>query len=159
MINKRYSEDTYILKSELSPSEIVSSVSQNTLIKKSLTAEFTNKKFIGRVESDSFSIFDSAPFPSGVGCIIHGKIKETSEISLTTTLHKGFRILFLVWALVMSTLFIAFWFIDPSRIDLLAFFIFMPVAILFFRIVLHGYYVFARNRALRKLKALLIVRD
>jgi hypothetical protein len=156
---KKYSQDNYTLKSNLVLAEVKAILKENTLIKKNLTSEFTNKNFIGRIQEDTFSIFDSAPFPSGVACIIHGEIRSTSEITLTTTLHKGFRVLLLVWAIVMSAIFIGFCFIDPTRIDLLVFTVFMPIAIFLFRLVLHGYYVYTRNRALRKLRRILSVTE
>lgn len=154
---KKYSEDTYTVKSSLNSAEIKAILKSNILIKENLTAEFTSKSFIGRIQDNTFSIFDSASFPTGVACVIHGEIKPTSEVALRTTLHKAFRILFLVWAVLMSAVFIVFWLIDPAQVQLLVFLIFMPIAIILFRLVLHGYYVFARNRALQKLRAMLRV--
>jgi hypothetical protein len=152
---KKYSEDIFELKSQLTPVEIADRLQSRTLIKKRLTAEFTDKDFIGKIQGDTFSIFDSAKFPSGVACVMHGEIKDTSEINLTTTLHRGFRILIWVWAFVMTGVFVGTSFIDSDRVDLVVVVIFMPIMILFFRLILHGYYVYARNRGLKKLKGLL----
>jgi hypothetical protein len=154
---KKYSEDKFVLKSSLGSNEIKKLLLSRTLIKKRLTNESTDKDFIGRFDGQNFSIFDSSFFPNGVACVLHGQISEDSEIVLTTTLHKGFRMLLLVWSIVMIFLFIGFWFIDSSRVDLLLISIFMPIAILIFRLVLHGQYVYTRNRAVRKFKTLLHV--
>jgi hypothetical protein len=152
---KKYSEDKFILKSALAPDEIKDILQSRTLIKKNLTNESTDKDFIGRFNERKFSIFDSSFFPNGVACVMHGEINQDSEIILTTTLHKGLRIVLLVWSIVMTGLFIGFWFINSSKVDLVLIPIFMPIAVLLFRLILHGQYVYTRNRAMRKIKGLL----
>jgi hypothetical protein len=91
----------------LHPEEIIDRLRSRTLKKKNLTMEFTNKDFIGRIEQNSFSIFDSSFFlPYGAACILNGTINSTSDIIMTTTLHKAFRVLFVVWVIAMPVLFL-----------------------------------------------------
>jgi hypothetical protein len=154
---KKYSEDKFEFKSRLNPNEIIDRLKNRTLKKETLGMVLTDKDFIGRIEKDSFSIIDSSyPLPYGAACILKGTISSESQITLTTTLHKAFRILFFVWIIAMTTLFITFWILDSARIDgLLAIVIGMPIITLFFRLFLHLMYVPARNNALKKVKRIL----
>jgi len=154
---KKYSEDKFEFKSRLNPDQIIDKLDSRTLKKDRLGMVLTDKDFIGRIHADSFSVIDSSyPIPYGATCILHGTISSTSQISLTTTLHKAFRILFLIWLIVMSILFLTFWILDSARIDgLLAFLIGMPIIAILFRLFLHGMYVLARDHGLKKIKTIL----
>ena len=80
-------------------------------------------------------------------------ITTTSDIKVTTSLHKGFRILFAVWVVVITALFLVTWFIGSRQFDgLIAFIVGMPILTFLFRLFLHGAYVLARDKGLKKLK-------
>jgi len=154
---KKYSENTYEFKSRLSSDEIIGRLKNRTLKKETLAMVLTDKDFIGRIEHDSFSIIDSTyPLPYGAACVLKGTITPDSQIILTTTLHKAFRILFLVWIIVVTTLFLTFWILDSARIDgLFAFVIGMPIIAILLRLFLHAMYALTRNKALKKVKRIL----
>jgi hypothetical protein len=156
-IMKIYSEEKFELRSQLTPNEIIGRLSERTLRKNILGMELTDKDFIGKINADSFEIIDSSFFmPYGASCVLKGTVSQTSTISLVATLHKAFRVLFIVWLIVMTILFLTFWIIDSARIDgLLAFLIGMPICAALFRLFLHGMYVLARNKGLTKMKTLL----
>ncbi|WP_347157101.1 hypothetical protein [Pontibacter chitinilyticus] len=118
--------------------------------------ESTDKDFIGRIQDDKFEIFQATFFSYGAVCVLQGTITPTSDIKLTTTLHKGFRILFAIWVIAMTALFLVTWILDSAKLDtLLVFVIGMPIGVLFFRLFLHVAYVLARNNGLRKVKDVL----
>ena len=155
---KKYSEDKFELKSRLTPSEINQRLTNRTLIKKVLGTQPTDKDFIGQIEKDTFRVIDATffPIPYGGACIINGVINQDSTISLATTLHKAFRILFIIWLIVMSLLFLTFWTISSRDINgLIAIIIGMPLLAFLFRLFLHGMYVLGRNKGLSKMKKLL----
>lgn len=156
---KKYSEDKFELRSRLTPNEIIDRLSERTLKKNVLGMELTDKEFIGRVNSDSFEVIDSSFFiPYGASCILRGTINQDSTISIVTTLHRAFRILFIVWLIAMTALFLTFWIIDSTRIDgLLAILIGMPICAFLFRLFFHVMYVLARNKGLTKMKTILDV--
>jgi hypothetical protein len=155
---KKYSVDVYDFKSPLTNNQILERLDQRTLKKKYLTMESTDKDFIGRIQDDKFEIFQAVFFPYGAACILQGTITPTSDIKLTTTLHKGFRILFVAWIIVMTALFLVTWMLNSAKLDALIIFVIgMPIGILFFRLFLHGVYVLARNNGLRKIKDILEV--
>jgi hypothetical protein len=158
---KKYSEDTFELKSRLTPNEIIERLTGRTLKKNILGMVPTDKDFIGRINQDSFEVIDSSFFiPYGASCIIKGTVNPTSTITLVTTLHKAFRILFLIWLIGMTVLFLTFWIINSAPIDgLFAIIIGMPIMATLFRLFLHGMYILARNKGLGKIKALFEVAD
>jgi len=158
---KKYSEDIFELRSRLTPNEIMERLSGRTLKKKVLGMVLTDKDFIGRIDQDSFEVIDSSFFiPYGASCILKGTVNPTSTITLVTTLHKAFRVLFLIWLITMTLLFIIFWITDSTPIDgLLAIIIGMPIIATLFRLFLHGMYVIARNSGLTKMKRILEVTD
>jgi hypothetical protein len=153
---KKYSVDKYDFKSRLTDNEIRERLNSRTLKKKYLTMESTDKEFIGRIQDDKFEIFLATFFPYGAACVLQGTITPTSDIKLTTTLHKGFRILFTIWVVVMTALFLVTWILNTAKMDtLLVFLIGMPIGALFFRLFLHIVYVLARNNGLQKMKDVL----
>jgi hypothetical protein len=153
---KRYSLDNYNFKSRLADNEIRDRLTSRTLKKKYLTMESTDKDFIGRIQDDKFEIFHATFFPYGAACVLQGTITPTSDIKLTTTLHKGFRILFSIWVVVMTVLILVTWILDSAKLDtLLVFVIGMPIGVLFFRLFLHVVYVLARDNGLRRMKDVL----
>ena len=129
--------------------------------KRSLGMVMTDKDFIGRISHDSFEIIDSSfPIPYGASCTLKGKVNPNSTINLVTSLHKGFRVLFLFWLIAMTVLVLVFWAIDSAPIDgLFAMIIVIPIVTTFFRLFLHGMYVLARNKGLTKMKVILEVVD
>jgi hypothetical protein len=157
---KKYSEDKFELRSQLTPNEITQRLTSRTLITEILGTQQTDKDFIGQINNDSFEVIDASffPIPYGGACIIRGVINQDSTISLVTTLHKVFRKVFIVWIVVMSLLFITFWTINSRDInDLVAIVIGVPLASFFFRSFLHGMYVLGRNKGLSKMRKLLDV--
>ena len=153
---KKYSVDTYDFKSHLTDKQIHDRLNQRTLKKKYLTMESTDKDFIRRIQEDKFEIFQASFLPYGAACILGGTISSTSNIKVTTSLHNGFRILFVVWVVAITTLFIVTWFIGSRQFDgLIAFIIGMPIMTFLFRLFLHGVYVLARDKGLKKLKDVL----
>jgi hypothetical protein len=158
---KKYSEDIFELTSPLTPHEIIERLSGRTLKKKFLSIISTDKDFIGRINQDSFEVVDSSyPIPYGASCILKGTVHPNSTINLVTSLHKAFRIIFLVWLIAMTVLILVFWIIDSLPLDgLLTIIIGVPIGAIFFRLFLHGMYVLARNKGLTNMKEILEVAD
>jgi len=158
---KKYSEDIFELRSRLTPNEIIERLNGRTLEKRTLGMVLTDKDFIGRINQLSFEVIDSSfPIPYGASCILKGTVNSNSTINLATNLHKAFRILFVVWLIVMTALILVFWIIDSAPIDgLLAIIIGLTIGATSFRLFLHGMYVLARNRGLTKMKAILEIGD
>jgi hypothetical protein len=95
---KKYSEDKFVLRCPLTPFEIFERLNGRTLEKKTLAMVWTDKDFIGKINKASFEVIDSSyPIPYGAACILKGTINPNSTINLVTSLHRSFRILFLVW--------------------------------------------------------------
>jgi hypothetical protein len=157
---KKYSEDKFQLKSQLTPYEITQRLTTRTLKAKVLGTQPTDKDFIGQVDNNTFEFIDSTffPIPYGGACVFKGTINQDSTISLVTTLHKLFRKLFIIWLIVMSFLFITFWTINSRNLNgLAAIIIGMPLISFLFRLFLHGMYVLGRNKGLSKMRRLLDV--
>jgi hypothetical protein len=153
---KSYSVDTFEMNSRLPYDQILDRLNQRTLRKESLTMKLTDKDFIGRIQDNKFEIFQACFFPYGALCVLQGTISPTSQLQVTTSLHKGFRFLFAAWVASMTILFFAFWLSDPvDFVPLVAFLVGMPIGGFLFRLYLHGAYVLARNSALRKMKEVL----
>ena len=154
---KKYSQDTFELKSQLTPFEIIERLRNRTLAKSALSMVITDKDFIGRINQDSFEIIGSTyPLPYGATCTLKGTVNHDSTINLVTSLHKAFRILFLVWFIVLTVVIIVFSIIESAPINgLFAIIIGMPIAATLFRLFLHGMYVLARDKGLTKMKAIL----
>lgn len=153
---RKYSVDTYDFKSRLTNKQIQDRLNQRTLKKKYLTMESTDKDFIGRIQDDKFEVFRASFFPYGAACILQGTISPTSEIKMTTFLHNGFRILFAVWVIAMTTLFLVTWLIDSRQFaSLLTIIIGMPIVTFLFRLFLHGAYLLARDKGVKKIKDVL----
>lgn len=154
---KNLSEDKFELKSPLTEKEIYDRLQKRTLKKRWLSMSWTNKELIGHVDSESFSVISSSfPFPYGAACVVNGKVKPMSEITLTTTLHKAFRILFLVWLIFMTVGLIFTWFSESGGL-VGAFWILFGMGIVGFilRLYLHGMYLWARRDVMKKLKRIL----
>lgn len=153
---RKYSVDTYDFKSRLTDKQIQDRLNQRTLKKKYLTMESTDKDFIGRIQDDKFEVFQASFFPYGAACILQGTISPTSEIKMTTFLHNGFRILFAVWVIAMTTLFLVTFLFNPRQFaSLLTIIIGMPIVTFVFRLFLHGAYVLARDKGVKKIKDVL----
>lgn len=152
----KISEDSYLFNSNLNPLEFESILNEKTLKKNYLVMESTNKEFIGLVEGNKFSIIDSF-FPIGVACVIKGEIKgkDTSEISIVTSLHKAFRILYIIAsvAFILSIIWLIFSSINQGHT--FAPFLILLIIIPLYRLMLHGLYIYSRNRGIKKLKQLL----
>lgn len=158
---KKFSEDRYVFRSDLAAGDIVTMLEKRTLIQGHLIKlSSTDKDFIGRIHDNTFLIFDSSFFPNGIACVLHGEINPDSEIIITTTLHRGFRTLFLIAliAMVGNTIFNIL--IDVSQWETALVYVFLtPIMAFVLRMFLHGYYVLTRNRALQKIKDVLKVKD
>lgn len=151
----KFSQDTFQLKSKLTSDELLDRLREHTLEKRSLSMSSTTRNFIGDVGTDSFSIISSSfPLPYGATCVVRGRIVAASTITVTTTLHKGFRILYAVWLLPMISAALFFWLNQSTDLLGVSILIIMAVASIF-RLYLHGMYVWARNEVLKKLKKLL----
>jgi len=154
---KKYSVDTYIFNSPLSRIQIHEELNQRTLVKESLTMEWTEKDFIGRLNDEQFELFQASFLPYGAACIINGKISPTSEIQITTSLHGAFRIMFFTWAIAMTILIIVSSYLlrevpfDGIIKDILG----LTIATLFFRLFLHLSYIMARNNGVKRIKEIL----
>jgi len=151
---KRVSEDNYHLKCALSANEVRNRLSDRTLKKNSLTMVSTDLDFIGRIQENSFSIIDSF-FPTGVACVMSGELKGNLEIHLTTSLHRGFRVLFTIWAIGFALAFIILGITQLTSLEFLGLTFVFLIAVSLFRLFIHGVYVIARNRGVNKLKRVL----
>ena len=158
-IFRKYSEDKFVLNSRLAPADIIARLREKTLEKKMVAMFYTEKDFIGRINENSFVIIESSSFiPYGAACVLKGVVDETSAIDLVTTLHKVFRILFIVWFIVITVMFLMAWILSGASLPaLLAFVIVTAMGALLLRLFMHGMYVLARNRAVAKMKMILEV--
>src|SRR6187549_2800052 len=135
---KKYSVNNYEFKSHLTENQIIERLNEKTLKKKYLTMEFTKKDFIGRINSNTFEVFDNSFIPYGAACILQGTITSTSEIKLTTTLHKVFRIVFVFWIVAMTAMFIISLLSSAPLTNTIAWIILIPIIVIPFRLFLHG---------------------
>lgn len=122
---------------------------------------FTNKDFIGKIERNSFLIIDSSyPLPYGATCVLKGIIGPESQIIVTTTLHKIFRIFSTALMVILMAVFVISCIRNAVGIyGLLVFAIVISIGTLLFRLYLHLMYVAARNKALKRLKMILEIVD
>lgn len=157
---KKISENIYNFNCDLNLYEIQTRLHERVLEKESLTMERTKKDFIGKIHGNQFSIIDSW-FPIGAACVINGEIDEGefTQINLTTSLHKAFRILFTIWVLAITGLIIFGSIGSPHERFSIAPYFTLVLIVIFFRLFLHGIYVLARNRATKKLEWILELRS
>jgi len=153
----RFSEDSYRFNSDLLSEQIQSELKDKTFFKTKLVMVTTSKDFIGTVSEKEFSIIDSF-FPIGSACVIHGEIGSDSVIALRTSLHKAFRMIFLVWLIGFSVAFLVLGITMLSVREFLQYCIMLIVVAPIFRLFIHGVYVIARNHALEKLRGILKLR-
>jgi hypothetical protein len=156
---KTYSHDQFEFRSRLTQGEVIDRLHKRTLSKKILGMVLTNKDFIGRVNTESFTVIDSSyPIPYGAACILSGAISPASELVITTTLHKAFRIMWLICViLLVGVLTISSVVQSGDFATLLVSLVLMVIAVAVLRLFLHYMYVLARNRAIEKMKTILEV--
>jgi hypothetical protein len=114
--------------------------------------ERTNKEFIGRIGETDFAIIDSW-FPIGVACVTKGKFQklENTRIEITTRLHLGFRILFGIWV-VLTLGIITIEMLSSDQQFTIVILVGVLIMIILFSLFLHGIYVLARNRVIKKIE-------
>lgn len=151
----KISTDNFSIPTSLSSSELAELLSQRTLPSKILTMKLTSKDFIGTVNEQEFKLINSW-FPIGVACVLTGNLIQ-DQVELRTTLHGVFRILFFAWAILICGLG-TFGLTTTETWEMVAWavsFIGFLFAAGLFRLFLHGVYVLARNKSIRKLQELL----
>jgi hypothetical protein len=156
----KLSENNYDFITDLHPNEIKARLQERILKKENLIMERTKMDFIGKIHDNQFSIIDSW-FPVGAACVIKGLINEgeSTHINLITSLHKAFRILFTIWAIAIAGLLIYGSINAPNRQFSIGSFFALLIAIIFFRLFLHGIYILARNKATKKLEWILELKN
>ena len=152
----RLSENEYKFRSELLADKITSELSDKTLSKRRLVMATTSKDFIGTVSETEFSIIDSF-FPIGAGCVIKGEIGNDAVVSLKTSLHKPFLVLYYIWLSLVSVALVVLGFTVLSLFEFLNFSVLLIIGAIAFRLFIHVVYVVARNHALEKIKSILRV--
>lgn len=130
----------------------------NTLLKKSLIREKTNKAFIGTVDADGFYIISSSAL--GVACTLRGQLsrgngKNNTHIDIETRTQRVFIWLLAVWMIVVTAAAIV-----PGLLKATYVFTPMPFVLLIFgavafRLFIHGLYIIARNKAINQFKQVL----
>lgn len=75
-------------------SETIAELEKNTLITESLTSQYTNKAFIGKISGNKFRVITSKP-KSGVFCVLEGKL-ENKTGTIEITIHKTFQVLLIL---------------------------------------------------------------
>jgi hypothetical protein len=149
--------DKYQISTNLKKEEILSILSDRTLIKMSLITEKTNKDFIGQINGSNFSVINSS-FTIGAACVINGRI-DNSNIDLNTNLHRGLRILFWFWLIALIGVITFFSLKDFYLLKYLGTILTLLVGAVIFRAVIHFVYIQSRNQAINKLKRLLSVKS
>ncbi len=151
----RLSTDMYLLKSDCDPNNLLQLVQKNTL-NHSLVMTSTKRYFIGRIGNNSFKIISSSMLPYGALCVVIGEIKPNGTIEIQTSLHKAFRVLYIIWLLVMVTVFILSEdFQDMNFSDMTGISSLLILGAFLFRLYMHGMYVWARNHSIMRLSTLL----
>jgi uncharacterized membrane protein YecN with MAPEG domain len=151
----KLSTDTFDFQTSLNSSELTSRLSERTLASSKLVMKTTSKDFIGAVSGQEFRLISSW-FPIGAACVVSGHFdSENGRIVLATTLHRAFRILYNIWAIVITAL-VIFGLTATSELTswMIGIFGFIFMATLF-RFFLHGVYVIARKKVIHKLSGLL----
>lgn len=153
------SENSYSFLSDLDLKEAKLILLENTLIKTNLFYQSTAKQFIGHFKENNFSLIGTF-LPISIGCVLNGDFvqNEKLEIKITSTLHKGFRLLYKIWLIVLSLLFVVFSIVNFNIESVLILLIGLLFGAIFFKLFLHGIYVIARNSALNNLRKLLIIK-
>jgi hypothetical protein len=147
---QKLSTDHYSFRTRLSTEQIKEKLVRTTTDIKTGLRYHTTHDFIGTIKDDSFSIMNTAK-PFHAACVMNGKLKDNSEVEVSTTLHKGFRILFVCWVAIIGLVNIGMLSIDFSLDSLLFVPTFLFGAVVF-RLFIHVVYVISRNSALSKLK-------
>ena len=150
------SENTYSFLSDINLEEAKSILLKNTLIKTNLFYQSTAKQFIGNFIENKFSLIGTFS-PISIGCVLNGDFvqKEKLEINITTTLHKGFSLLYKIWLIVLSLVFVVFSIVNFNIESVLILLIGLLFGAIFFKLFLNVIYVIARNSALNNLRKLL----
>ncbi|MES2453961.1 MAG: hypothetical protein V4594_00395 [Bacteroidota bacterium] len=152
-------KDEYCLTISKGKPEIQDILYHNALIlpdKRPISRQITKKKLIGKFQENAFTVIGSSPIE--IACVLNGSFEfinhQQTTVNIKTQLHKGFRILFIVWLV-----FIAAAVIIPSLLAKSMFspLLFLPLTfgVVFFWLFLYCVYIIARNRTIRKIENLL----
>ncbi|MCD8741874.1 hypothetical protein LT679_14755 [Mucilaginibacter roseus] len=153
-----FGRNSFHFTSNLSVADVRQRLISNTLIKKSLIREKTDKAFIGNIELDEFYIISSSAI--GVACTLHGKLtrgngKNNTHIDIETRTQRAFLWLVIIWMVVISAVAVV-----PDLLR--STYVFSPLPFLLlifgaaaFRLFIHGLYIMARNKAIGQFKQIL----
>jgi len=152
-----FSTNKYTLTSPHPIPEIAEKLYSNTLIRRTLMREKTEKQFIGEVSEDDFYLIGSSR--GGVVCTLNGEFKTegpNTVIKLETKLHRAFVILFSCWAALIIATPIISYMVNPrasgfsiGQLPILL------LAVVAARALLHFVYTRARNRSINQMEELI----
>jgi hypothetical protein len=151
------SKNNYIFTVQQSLPATREILNRNTFYKSSLARVITTKYFIGQVNDTDFKIIGSSA--KSPACVLSGKLipldEYTTLVEIDTTLHKAFRILFVIWVGFVALAMIIPAFVHFNLRQLLSGIAGAAVGAIVFRAMLHLFYIRGRNRSIRNIESIL----
>ncbi|TFF38841.1 hypothetical protein [Mucilaginibacter psychrotolerans] len=152
-----FSKNNYIFTVNQSLPATRAILNSNTFYKSSLARVVTTKYFIGQINDTDFKIIGSSA--KSPACVLSGKLialdDYTTLVEIDTTLHKAFRILFVIWVGFVALAMIIPGFVHFNLRQLLSGIAGAVVGAIVFRLMLHLFYIRARNRSIRNIESIL----
>lgn len=152
-------KDTYIISTNKNKTEIRTLLFTNTLSKQvqsSISREMTDKKFIGSIDNNGFSIIDSTS--KGVLCRLDGVFVEIdstqTSIEIKTSMQRVFSWIFYIWALLIVVAFIIIMPISYNN-EVKPPYIAISIIICVARLALYIAYNYSKKSAIKKIESLI----
>jgi len=152
----KLSANRFILTTPVRIPEIKERLRRNTLTRKVLIKEKTDKLFIGRIEDDGFYLVSAAP--KGILCTLKGTFEaegSNTRLEIQTKIHKAFIILFTCWLVFIIAIPTVNYAMHPNTAFPFAQLGLIVLAIIMAWFLLQWVYVRTRDRSVKELEELI----
>ena len=152
-----FSKNNYAFTVQQSLPATIEILNHNTLYKPTLSRVLTTKYFIGQVNDTDFRIIGaSAKSPA---CVLNGTLapldEQTTQVEIRTSLHKAYITMFVIWTILATAALIIPALIHFNRELLISGIVGAIAGATVFRLMLHLFYVIARNKSIRNIESIL----
>jgi hypothetical protein len=153
----KLSANRFILTTPVRLPEIKETLRRNTLTRKVLIKEKTDKLFIGKIEDDGFYLVSAAP--KGILCTLKGSFEaegKDTRVEIQTKIHKAFIALFVCWLVFIIAIPTVTYILHPGMAFPYTQLGLIVVAIIVAWCLLYFVYTRTRDKSIKELETLII---
>ncbi|MBR9859395.1 hypothetical protein GYB22_01320 [bacterium] len=144
-----FRNEEYQYTSVMEPEEIKTLLQSKTKINRSFYFSFTDKKYIGHVETNYFKISSSTFRPYGIFCVAQGTFLDENRLDLKFKINDAFEYLYLIWFIVILILTIVGSIMLKNWVFVIAF----PLMASIFRLYFIGMHYYVKRKLKKMLEA------